>query len=107
MGRSLAGTAFAFIAVLDSGINCAHTGDVQSCEVCVAGNFVASLLVLLTPLRPADANRKLTLLYLANDIAQNSKKKGQEYKAEFTRVLPRAFHLVSKYVRPHICAAFI
>ena len=44
----------------------------------------------------ADAGHKLTLLYLANDIVQNSRKKGSEYKAEFSRVLPRAFHVVSK-----------
>ena len=51
---------------------------------------------LLYSLSTANSGRKLTLLYLANDIIQNSKRKGQEYKLEFTRVLPRAFQLVSK-----------
>lgn len=44
----------------------------------------------------AGADQKLTLLYLANDVIQNSKKKGTEFKTEFVKVLPRAFQLVSK-----------
>lgn len=43
------------------------------------------------------SNRKLTLLYVANDIIQNSKHKGPEFRLEFTRALPKAFQLVSKY----------
>lgn len=34
--------------------------------------------------------RKLALLFLANDVLQNSRKKGAEYIAQFHRVLPRA-----------------
>ena len=49
-------------------------------------------IVSISPiLVAADSNRKLTLLYLANDIIQNGRKKGSEFKAEFTRILPRAF----------------
>ena len=44
----------------------------------------------------ANTSRRLTLLYLANDIVQNSRKKGAEYKVEFTRVLPKAFHIIGK-----------
>lgn len=44
----------------------------------------------------AKMGRKLTLMYLANDVIQNSKRKGLEYKLEFTRALPRAFQLVSR-----------
>ena len=77
-------------------------GMVRSSEAGLAGDSLASqsacLFYCVSFLRAAGPSRKLTLLYLANDIVQNSKKKGQEYKAEFTRVLPRAFHLVSKYV---------
>ena len=77
-------------------------GMVRSSEAGLAGDSLASqsacLFYCVSSLRAAGPSRKLTLLYLANDIVQNSKKKGQEYKAEFTRVLPRAFHLVSKYV---------
>ena len=58
-----------------------------------ASSFAA---VLYSVSSAADSNRKLTLLYLANDIVQNSRKKGTEFKAEFTRVLPRAFHIVCK-----------
>lgn len=35
----------------------------------------------------AKPERKLTLMYLANDILQNSRKKGEEYLKEFTNVL--------------------
>ncbi|KAL1450791.1 hypothetical protein WDU94_003111 [Cyamophila willieti] len=40
----------------------------------------------------ADDHRKLTLMYLANDVIQNSKKKGPEYGKEFGHVLRRAFY---------------
>lgn len=43
----------------------------------------------------AKANRKLTLMYLANDIIQNSKKKGPEYGKEFAKVLKGAFEHMS------------
>uniref|UniRef100_A0A8D8YIJ6 Regulation of nuclear pre-mRNA domain-containing protein 1A n=2 Tax=Cacopsylla melanoneura TaxID=428564 RepID=A0A8D8YIJ6_9HEMI len=39
----------------------------------------------------ADDHRKLTLMYLANDVIQNSKKKGPEYGKEFGHVLRQAF----------------
>ncbi|XP_063244707.1 regulation of nuclear pre-mRNA domain-containing protein 1B [Bacillus rossius redtenbacheri] len=39
----------------------------------------------------ADYSRKLTLMYLANDVIQNSKKKGPEFGKEFATVLKRAF----------------
>jgi regulator of Ty1 transposition protein 103 len=34
--------------------------------------------------------KKVPLLYLANDILQNSKRKGNEFVAEFWKVLPAA-----------------
>jgi len=40
--------------------------------------------------------KKLTFLYLANDVIQNSKKKGPEFSMEFEGVLPYAFHHVFK-----------
>lgn len=43
-----------------------------------------------------DSDRKLTLLYLANDVIQNSKKKGPEFKNEFRKLLPRSLQLVSR-----------
>ncbi|XP_014207970.1 regulation of nuclear pre-mRNA domain-containing protein 1B [Copidosoma floridanum] len=36
-------------------------------------------------------NRKLMFMYLANDVIQNSKKKGPEFGKEFASVLPKAF----------------
>lgn len=35
-------------------------------------------------------------MYLANDVIQNSKKKGLELKMEFAKVLPRALQHVSR-----------
>ncbi|XP_062129297.1 regulation of nuclear pre-mRNA domain-containing protein 1B [Drosophila sulfurigaster albostrigata] len=35
--------------------------------------------------------KKLTFMYLANDVIQNSKKKGPEYGKEFSNVLPKVF----------------
>jgi regulator of Ty1 transposition protein 103 len=39
----------------------------------------------------AKDNRKLTFMYLANDVIQNSKKKGPEFGKEFGNVLRKAF----------------
>ncbi|XP_033211487.1 regulation of nuclear pre-mRNA domain-containing protein 1B [Belonocnema kinseyi] len=36
-------------------------------------------------------NRKLMFMYLANDVIQNSKKKGPEFGKEFGTILPKAF----------------
>ncbi|XP_036337231.1 regulation of nuclear pre-mRNA domain-containing protein 1B-like [Rhagoletis pomonella] len=35
--------------------------------------------------------KKLTFMYLANDVIQNSKKKGPEYGKEFSHILPKVF----------------
>ena len=44
----------------------------------------------------ADSKHKLTLMYLANDVIQMSKKKGSEFKLEFLKVIPRCFQMVSQ-----------
>ncbi|XP_013783116.1 regulation of nuclear pre-mRNA domain-containing protein 1B-like [Limulus polyphemus] len=46
-------------------------------------------------LKKAKPNRKLTMMYLANDVIQNSKKKGPEFSKEFLSVLCKAFHNVT------------
>jgi hypothetical protein len=38
----------------------------------------------------SDINQKIPLLYLANDILQNSKRNGNEFVIEFWKVLPAA-----------------
>ncbi|KAK9722135.1 CID domain [Popillia japonica] len=43
----------------------------------------------------AKENRKLTFMYLANDVIQNSKKKGPEFGKEFGHVLKKAFEHMS------------
>nr|XP_019827960.1 PREDICTED: regulation of nuclear pre-mRNA domain-containing protein 1B isoform X1 [Bos indicus] len=47
-------------------------------------------------LRKAKSNRKLTFLYLANDVIQNSKRKGPEFTREFESVLVDAFSHVAR-----------
>uniref|UniRef100_A0A8C3S2Q0 Regulation of nuclear pre-mRNA domain-containing protein 1A n=1 Tax=Chelydra serpentina TaxID=8475 RepID=A0A8C3S2Q0_CHESE len=46
-------------------------------------------------LRKAKPNRKLTFLYLANDVIQNSKRKGPEFTKDFAPVIVEAFKHVS------------
>lgn len=50
--------------------------------------------LLLSPKAPQ--NRKLTFMYLANDVIQNSRKKGPEFTKEFASALKAAFTNVSK-----------
>ncbi|KAJ1124067.1 hypothetical protein NDU88_002530 [Pleurodeles waltl] len=47
-------------------------------------------------LRKAKSSRKLTFLYLANDVIQNSKRKGPEFTKEFEMVLVDAVSHVSR-----------
>lgn len=44
-------------------------------------------------------NRKLVFMYLANDVIQNSKKKGPEYSSSFASVLTKAFKDISQRCR--------
>lgn len=45
----------------------------------------------------AKENRKLTYMYLANDVIQNSKKKGPEFGKEFELLLPKAFEHMKRF----------
>lgn len=47
----------------------------------------------------ARASKRLTFLYLANDIIQNSKKKGPEFHRDFKPVLKEAFLTSTKYAQ--------
>lgn len=42
-------------------------------------------------LHAAQVSRKLTFLYLANDVIQNSKKKGPEFTQDFAPIIVDAF----------------
>ena len=45
----------------------------------------------------AREDKKISFLYLSNDILQNSKRKGADYVDEFWRVLPRSMkHVYEK-----------
>lgn len=46
-------------------------------------------------LKKAKPNRRLTFVYLANDVIQNSKKKGPEFSKEFATILSKAFQHIS------------
>lgn len=47
---------------------------------------------------PAKASRRVAFMYLANDVIQNSKKKGTEFTKEFHGILKPSFQHIAKYV---------
>lgn len=53
--------------------------------------IVSQDLTFLAYIFTVKDNRKLMFMYLANDVIQNSKKKGPEFGKEFETVLPKAF----------------
>ncbi|XP_076055472.1 regulation of nuclear pre-mRNA domain-containing protein 1A isoform X2 [Oratosquilla oratoria] len=53
--------------------------------------------VWLRELVKASESRKLTFMYLANDVIQNSKKKGPEYSKEFGAKLSKVFEHLGSY----------
>lgn len=55
----------------------------------------------------AKPNRKLTFLYLANDVIQNSKRKGPEFTKDFAPVIVEAFKHVSRYSKLLSAVSFI
>lgn len=50
----------------------------------------------LKELQKVAASKKLTFMYLANDVIQNSKKKGPEFGKEYEHVLLKAFKLIGQ-----------
>lgn len=52
--------------------------------------------VWINELRKARGLKKLTFLYLANDVIQNSKKKGPEFSRDFRLVLPDGYREAGK-----------
>ena len=51
-----------------------------------------------------DVEKRLALLYLANDILQNSRKRGTQFVQPFYRVLPRAVKQTLKQGNPKVPA---
>ena len=47
--------------------------------------------------RAASIDRQLSMLYLANDILQNSRRKGPEFVNEFYHVMPRPISHLLKH----------
>ncbi|GCB65216.1 hypothetical protein scyTo_0013428 [Scyliorhinus torazame] len=66
----------------------------QTCTITyqIAIELLTFLFQFLSTAKPS---RKLTFLYLANDVIQNSKKKGPEFTKDFAPVLVDAFSHVS------------
>jgi CID domain len=63
-------------------------------------HFFSICLTFFRNFFPAkDAGRKLTLLYFANDVVQNMRKKGPEYQTEFQLVLVEAFTSTAKQAK--------
>jgi len=55
------------------------------------------VVVWLDQLKKASkADRRLVLFYLANDVLQNSRKKGKEFSNAFTKILRDAMQLLSE-----------
>jgi len=65
---------------------------------CVYHRKRAKLVVQIwnTEFAKAPKERRLAFIYLANDVLQNSRKKGPEFVDEFYKVMPRAFKHLSK-----------
>ncbi|KAI8803320.1 hypothetical protein BJ742DRAFT_829318 [Cladochytrium replicatum] len=51
-------------------------------------HVATSVQVWAREIHKASAHRKLSFLYLCNDVVQISRKKGDEFVREFARVLP-------------------
>ncbi|KAH7642386.1 regulation of nuclear pre-mrna domain-containing protein 1a-like [Dermatophagoides farinae] len=56
-------------------------------------------------LKKAKPARKLTYMYLANDVIQNSRKKGPEFSKEFLNVLLKAFEHISNEIEASTLAS--
>lgn len=60
--------------------------------IVIAQKYLTFLLFLAS----AVPTMKLTFIYLANDVIQNSRKKGSEYSKVFAAVLPAAYKEASR-----------
>ncbi|XP_076264832.1 regulation of nuclear pre-mRNA domain-containing protein 1B isoform X1 [Rhynchophorus ferrugineus] len=58
-------------------------------------HYTSVVKIWLRELLKAKESRKLTFMYLANDVIQNSRKKGPEYGQEFGTLLKKAFEHMS------------
>ncbi|XP_030752757.1 regulation of nuclear pre-mRNA domain-containing protein 1B [Sitophilus oryzae] len=58
-------------------------------------HYSSVVKIWLRELQKAKDSRKLTFMYLANDVIQNSRKKGPEYGQEFGTLLKKAFEHMS------------
>ena len=52
----------------------------------------------------APIDRQISMLYLANDILQNSRRKGPEFVNEFYHVMPRPISHLLKHGDAKVCS---
>jgi regulator of Ty1 transposition protein 103 len=50
----------------------------------------------------SDKDKKIPLLYVANDILQNSRKNGKEFVEEFWKLLPAAIKHISEHADDNV-----
>ncbi|TPX63595.1 hypothetical protein SpCBS45565_g06511 [Spizellomyces sp. 'palustris'] len=62
----------------------------------------ASVQTWARELHKAPSHRKLGFLYLANDVVQNSRRKGEEFVREFAKVFPETVPHVYRHTAPEI-----
>ncbi|KND01320.1 uncharacterized protein SPPG_09088 [Spizellomyces punctatus DAOM BR117] len=62
----------------------------------------ASVQTWARELHKAPSHRKLSFLYLANDVVQNSRRKGEEFVREFAKVFPETVPHVYRHTAPEI-----
>ena len=67
----------------------------QRCKSYVSFDITMKCILIRSPFFPASPSKKLTLLYLANDVIQHSRKKGGEYVETFVNIIPEV--VVSTY----------
>ncbi|KAH7565790.1 hypothetical protein JRO89_XS08G0016800 [Xanthoceras sorbifolium] len=68
----------------------------NSTQQCIESILFISLEIFLSIFHSSQIAQKVPLLYLANDILQNSKRKGNEFVTEFWKVLPSAIKDLSE-----------
>ncbi|KAL9987261.1 hypothetical protein ACROYT_G001539 [Oculina patagonica] len=57
---------------------------------------VEIMVLSMSSINPSKAERRLNLFYLANDVLQNSRKKGKEFSNAFTKILRDAMQFLSE-----------
>ena len=73
------------------------------CFICLiwTESLTTFLNILFLFLFAARQSKRLTFMYLANDVLQNGKRKGTEFLTEFKQILPSAFQTCAQWVNKY------